>query len=358
MPEIIYRNRRAVAVENDLLRLTVTVEGGHVAQILDKQTQINPLWSPPWPSIEPSTYDPGRHPEYGHDSESKLLAGILGHNLCLDMFGGPSPDEAAAGLTVHGEANVVPYAITSSGGELIMRCDLPVAGLRFERRLRLQPGSRVVRFTETVENVSGTDRPIAWTQHVTLGPPFLEKGSTQFRASATLSRTIEWDFTGGRGYMQLGVDFDWPYVPRLDGGASDLRVFTDAPVSGAFSTHLMDPKRAQAYFLAFCPRSRMLCGYVWKQPDFPWLGIWEENYSRTMPPWNGETLTRGMEFGASPMPESRRQMIDRGSLFGFPGYRWIGARHSAAVEYCAFLTTAERIPEAVTWDGGFGVRFD
>ena len=51
-------------------------------------------------SIEPSTYDRARHPEYGSDAESKLLAGIMGHNLCIDMFGGPSEEEAAAGMTV------------------------------------------------------------------------------------------------------------------------------------------------------------------------------------------------------------------------------------------------------------------
>ena len=44
-------------------------------------------------------------------AESKLLAGIMGHNLCMDMFGGPSREEAAAGMTVHGEASVAPYEI-------------------------------------------------------------------------------------------------------------------------------------------------------------------------------------------------------------------------------------------------------
>ena len=48
------------------------------------------------------------------------------------------------------------------------------------------------------------------------------------------------------------------------------------------------------------------------------MGIWEENHSRAAPPWNSETLTRGMEFGVSPFPESRRKMIDRGRLFGVP----------------------------------------
>src|SRR5260370_20396654 len=96
MADIRYRGRRATSIENETTRVTVTHEGGHIAEILDKQSGVNPLWTPPWDSIEPSTYDLQKHPEYGADSESKLLAGIMGHNLCMDIFGPPSEAEAAA----------------------------------------------------------------------------------------------------------------------------------------------------------------------------------------------------------------------------------------------------------------------
>src|SRR5512143_752466 len=192
MPEIEYRNRRAVQIENECLRLTLLAEGGHIAEVLHKATGVNPLWTPPWPSIEPSSYDRLKHPEYGDDAESKLLAGIMGHNLCMDIFGGPSPEEAVAGLTIHGEASVVRYEIDESGPALTMRACLPQAQLAFERVLLLS--GDVVRIAETVENRSATDRPIGWTQHVTLGPPFLERGATEFRLTATRSRTAEASF--------------------------------------------------------------------------------------------------------------------------------------------------------------------
>ena len=95
-------NRKVVRIENDELIVTVTVEGGHIAEIIEKKSGVNPLWTPPWASIEPSTYSAESNPEYGNDSESKLLSGILGHNLCLDIFGPPSEAEYAAGITVHG----------------------------------------------------------------------------------------------------------------------------------------------------------------------------------------------------------------------------------------------------------------
>lgn len=342
MAETTYRGRRAASIENDFLRVTVTREGGHIAEIFEKESGVNPLWSPPWPSIEPSTYDAARHPEYGHDAESKLLAGILGHNLCIDIFGGPSPQEAAAGLTVHGESSVVPYEIREEPDGLLLRAEFPMAQLRFQRAIQLH--ERVVGIRERVENLSACDRPIAWTQHVTLGPPFLEKGVTQFQASATRSKVFEADF-GDASTLVPGAEFDWPLAPRKDGGREDLRMFTTAPVSGAFTTHLMDAAREDAYFAACHPGLRLCLAYLWNPADFPWLGIWEENYGRTQPPWNGKTLTRGMEFGASPMPESRRQMIERGSLFDVPGFRWLPAKSAAEVEYMAMAWSAGELPE-------------
>jgi hypothetical protein len=350
MTDTLFFGRRASRLSNEHLEVIVTIEGGHIAAIRDLATGVSPLWKPPWPSIEPSSYDRARHPEYGDNAESRLLAGILGHNLCLDLFGAPSEEEAAAGMIVHGEAGAAVFDVEAADGELTQRALLPNSQLGFERTIRLRPGSRRLEIRETVENLSCWDRPIAWTQHVTLGPPFLEKGKTLFRATAARSKVIEHDFTGGKGHLQVGAEFDWPWAPCVDGSREDLRVFTSRPVSGAFTTHLMDPGRQRAWFVAWHPDMRLALGYAWRREDFPWLGIWEENFSRTAPPWNGATLTRGMEFGVSPFPECRRAMIERGGLFGVPGYRWIPARTRVTVDYEAWLAPAESIEAACPVD--------
>ena len=338
----LYRNRRAVSIENPHLRVTVLEGGGHIAEIFDKQTGVNPLWTPVWPSVEPSAFDPAKHTGYGTGADNKLLAGIMGHNLCLDIFGGPSAEEAAAGLTAHGEASVATYQFDRTAGEIVARAELPMAQLRVERTLTLV--DRAVRIREVVESLSSCDKPVGWTQHVTLGPPFLEKGVTQFRASATRSKVFETVF-GSADYLSLGAEFDWPMAPRTDGGQLDLRVFTGATVSNAYTAHLMNQQGDDAYFVAFSPTSQLAFGYVWKAADFPWLGIWEENLSRPHAPWAGTSITRGMEFGVSPMPEPRRKMIDRGKLFGVPTYRWIPAKHKVAVEYWALAQPASMVPE-------------
>jgi hypothetical protein len=339
-----FRNRRACSIDNGTLRVTVLEEGGHIAEIRDKASGINPLWIPDWPSIEPSQYDAASDDTYGNNAESSLLSGIMGHNLCLDIFGGPSVEEAAAGLPVHGEASIAPFEIDASGTALAMQARLPAAQLRVERRIELV--DRTVHVGETVENLSSADRPVGWTEHVTLGPPFLERGKTQFRASATRSKVFE-STVGANDYMAKGAEFDWPLAPREDGGVSDLRVCGDTQKSSAYTAHVMDPTRPEAFFVAFSGSAQLAFGYVWRRADFPWMGIWEENHSRPAPPWNGRTLTRGFEFGVSPMPETRRQMIERQQLFGLPTYRWIPARQRVTVEYKAVLYPTDEVPEAL-----------
>ena len=341
-----YRSRRAVVIENRDLRVTVLPGGGHIAEVHDKAAGINPLWAPPWPSIEPSRFNPARHPEYGGGVDASLLAGIMGHNLCLDIFGAPSEDEAKAGMPVHGEASVVDYEVDGGAAHLTMTARLPLAGLDVERRLELR--DRAVWIRETVHNRRGIDLPIGWTQHVTLGPPFLAKGQTEFRASMTRSRVFESAF-GTADYLEAGADFAWPHAPLIDGGTTDLRHYTAADTSDAYTAHLADPDREHAFFVAFSASARLAFGYVWRRRDFPWMGIWEENRSRSHAPWNSATVTRGMEFGVSPFPESRRAMVERGHLFGTPAFRWIPARSQVIVEYWCVSERAEAIPEMLEW---------
>jgi hypothetical protein len=341
-----FLGRRAVVIENSNLRVTMLQEGGHIAEIFDKNTGVNPLWIPPWQSIEPSRYNIREYPQFGSGSDAKLLAGIMGHSSCLDIFGEPSPEEAAAGVTVHGEISVTPYEITETPGKLTSRAHLPLAQLRFERSVELR--NRSLKINETVENLTALDRPIGWTQHVSLGPPFLEKGNSRFRASVVRSKVFETDF-GVDMHLRRGAEFDWPMAPRSIGDFSDLRIMSDNDVASEFTTHLGDPQREDIFFVAFTPATRLAFGYIWKRKDFPWLGIWQENCSREHSPWDGRTLALGMEFGVSPFPELRRKMVDRCRLFGTPVYRWLPARGHLEVEYWVVLESAESIPESMVW---------
>jgi hypothetical protein len=329
-----YRGRASASIENESIRVTVLREGGHIAEILHKPTGVNPLWTPPWPSIEPSRYNVARYPEYGGSIESQLLAGIMGHNLCLDVFGGPSEAEAAQGIGVHGEGSVAPYEIEVTGERMRCGAAFPQAQIRFERTLELEGST--VRIAESVESLASFDRPIGWTQHVTFGPPFLECGVTRFDMPATRSLVFEGAF-GAHDYLEPSAVFDWPKAPRIGGGSVDLRTFNSAAQSSAYTAHLMDPALDDAWFIASHPRLAVTLEYRWRRADFPWLGIWEENCSRTGAPWNGRAITRGMEFGVSPVPGTREQMMARGPLFGERTYGWLPAKGRLEARYRARL---------------------
>jgi hypothetical protein len=79
------------------------------------------------------------------------------------------------------------------------------------------------------------------------------------------------------------------------------------------------------------------------------MGIWEENHSRMNQPWSGRTLARGVEFGVSPFPESRREMIEPNQLFGVPTYCWLSANRHIAVEYWALARHIRTIPDVLEW---------
>ncbi len=147
-------------------------------------------------------------------------------------------------MPVHGEGPIAVYEVSSlhlPANEITLTARLPLAQLRFSRTLRLVGGSPVVLISETVENLSHSDRPIAWTQHVTLGPPFLESGKTQFRMPATRSKVGDANFNDNLGPYVPDAEFNWPFCPLKIGGVEDFRTYTKGPVSGGFTTHLMDP---------------------------------------------------------------------------------------------------------------------
>lgn len=102
-----YHGRKAWALENRAVRVLVTPGGGHIASVTllsGGAKGLNPLWLPPWQSIEPQNLSKSNaFPAYP-DPAGPLLASILGQNICVDFFGAPSKPEAAAGVPVHGEA--------------------------------------------------------------------------------------------------------------------------------------------------------------------------------------------------------------------------------------------------------------
>ncbi len=341
-----WRGRQAFVLENDLIRLVTLTGGGHIAEFRFREgsgpSALNPLWIPPWKTIEPYRYREETHTAvYGAPAAGRMIAGIVGHNLCLDYFGGPSREEARQGLSIHGEApslrwRKVRARVSKQEVALELAVRLPIARLRFRLQIKMRREESVVYFREELMNESKADHLCHWTQHVTLGPPFLAPEQSRVFISGTRGRTFPHGYEG-KALLESSRDFRWPHAPSRTGASVDLRQPFIRAGLGFVATVLLDPRRNQEYIAALNAQEHLLLGYCFARADFPWTAVWEENRARTDAPWSGRTQARGLEFGSTPFPVGRLEAFANGPLFGAPHFSVVPARSRKTVDYLSFL---------------------
>lgn len=341
-----FRGRSGFSLDNDVIRVVALFGGGHVAEIRfakgDQRRTVNPMRIPHYPTIEPHQYNPAEHDAlYGDGPHRWLSAGYMGHLLCFPAFGPPSSDEEVrSGLGNHGEAPIVewklrppvevgPRAVAARYG-----ADLVKTQFRVERTIFVSAGESAVLVNESVENLTPYDRPINWVQHATFGPPFAAPGKMYMDVSATRG-----EVGGGRATNSLQAQSEviWPRGTTREGAPADLRVFQPTQRSGTYYALQMEPSRPDGYFTMYNPDFPVLVGYLFPTADNPWLGDWQENQSNTTPPWGGQAIARGIEFGTTPFAEGLRRSVERGKMFGVPTFRWIGGRQTLKTWWLVFL---------------------
>ena len=340
-----FQNRDAWKIESDRMRVSILRGGGHIAEVVlktDAGDSINPLWVPPWPSIDPWEYDVEKHGDvYGKNSEAALLAGIMGHNLCFDFWGAPSESEHEVGMAYHGEVSIISAdSVEQTESSLTHRLDLKRSGTSITRTMRLVPGQQVLYVEETAENLLGLDKPFGWVQHPTFGPPFVDSDNVYFDASAK---------QGDEGAPDYGSLGSWPVGAPGD-GPRDYRRFSPEAPSIKMAFFLLDPKRDVQFITALNTKYRLLVGYVFRRSDYPWLMVWEENRRLTEPPWNGETETRGMEFGNTRIPGSAKEYFKKPEMYGEPTFGWLDGHAKVTKRYLSFIA---EVPKGM---GALGVR--
>jgi hypothetical protein len=318
-----FLGRPAWQIDTPNVRVTILECGGHVAEIVHKASgEINPLWIQNRPTIDSDQFDPAIHgAEFGRDGEAKLISGLAGHNLCFPFWGAPSEAERSAGMTAHGETNIVRWhEIDSDRNSLRLAALLPDSGIRFERTVMCV--GKLIYFSETAHNLSAWDRPVAWCEHVTLGAPFLDPACTGIHASLT------------RGFQTSGDpqnEFAWPEgrgeIP------CDLTRFSPVEHWDLVNSFLVDPAREYGHFAAWNAAKRLLIGYAFRQTDFPWMNVWECNDPRRQ--------TRGMEFSTTPVEGTLRHLIKVAAIWDVPVYEWLPAKRRIDKRYAAFLSSID-----------------
>ncbi len=201
-----WKGREATRLANGVIELITLTSGGHFASMRflgdPGGSCENVFWEPPWPTYD---QEPGLSQEllqtYGPPGIDKFMAGYTGHCLCLDYFGEPSPEQAAAGLGLHGEAPVAHWTVNKPPEPQKPQCRwnviLPAAHMKFERAIRLGEGESVACIQETVRNQRELDHACDWVHHATFGPPLLKEGESTLTASAQRGKTWPLEYEGG-----------------------------------------------------------------------------------------------------------------------------------------------------------------
>jgi hypothetical protein len=266
----------------------------------------------------------------GTDPEEKMF---VGHFVCFDRWGPPSPSEKANGFRLHGEAATQLWELLGASGSFnelsscSMRCLLPMAGLQLTRKIELSAIEPVIFVTEKIKNLNKNGRMFNIVQHVTLGPPFLN--STTLFDNNTL-KGFE-DREDG-DLNQDNIIFNWPTAEH-NGKKVNLRQFENE--WPAVSSFVYDQNDEYGWVTACNPSEKLMVGYIWKTEDYPWINFW-----RSME--NGIPLAFGMEFGTTGLHEPFPVVARKGKIFGRNIYAFIDADEIISKSFTAFLA---EIPE-------------
>jgi hypothetical protein len=340
-----WNDRRAYRLSNANVELAALLGGGHIADFRLCGSPINILWESPWPTIEPSTFSLREHAAfYGDGPVGRFLCGYTGHALALGYFGMPSSEEAARGMSLHGEAANSEWKVLSAVADedaatLVMELTLPVYHLHFRREIVLSREAFTACVTEIVTNLSDATAEFQWVQHAAFGEPFYTNGEATLFVSG--SRGVTWP-AGYEGHESLenGREYQWPYAQSIDGESVNLSQPFVRDGAGFVAALLLDSDRENAFVAVHNRRLQLVAGYSFNATIFPWITLWEENCARANSPWNKRTRVRGVEFGTSPMPLGLAHAREMRRLFDTPVLCSIPASASLRAKYDLFVHPA------------------
>jgi hypothetical protein len=172
-------------------------------------------------------------------------------------------------------------------------------------------------FETVTENFTAWDRPIAWCEHVSFGPPFLAPHQTGFYADL------------GKGYRTSGDcqdAFRWP-----EGRGTipcDLTGFSAQPHLDLVNSYLVETAGEWASFAAWNSHLGALLGYAFRVVEFPWFNVWENHDDRLK--------TRGMELSNTPIEGTTRALMATPQVFGVPTFEWLSARSQIRKTFFSF----------------------
>lgn len=299
-------------IENSKSVLEINLNGGSIPDFHLKELPVNPLnWR----------------------SKDTTMPPFMGHFVCFDRWGPPSEGEKANGFIHHGEVNTLTWTVLSeprkTNGKITcsMMCSLPMGGLQLTRKIEMPDDESVFFVSEEIKNLNKYGRMFNIVQHVTVGPPFLDK-TTLFDNNT--EKGFE-DKEDGSLNQEEPV-LKWPEADH-NGQKVSLRQFMNEwPRVISFT---FNENEKYGWVTACNPMKNLMLGYIWETKDYPWINFW-----RSMD--NNIPVAFGMEFGTTGLHEPFPVLAKKGKIFNRNIYDFIDAGEVITKSYTAFLA---KIPE-------------
>lgn len=272
----------AVVLENELLRITVLLHGGHVVEFNHKPRDLDLVW------LRPGATGPGDF----FDSYPG------GWQEVVPNGGAPAVYRGAA-LDQHGEAAGLPWeceVVDDDPARVAVRLTVRArrTPLRVSKVLSLDSGSARLSTSATLTNEAPVEVHAMWGQHLAYGAPFLLPGSRLTLPAGVTVLPHETAINPPRRTVAPGGPYPWPTVPGPDGDPVDLSVI---PSPGAPSDVVYLTGFTEGWYELRRPASEGGAGVrvEWDAGALPYLWLWQECGDTTGFPWWGRAYVVGVE---------------------------------------------------------------
>lgn len=264
-------------LENDVVKIAVTKEGGHLAPVVFKlgSREVSPYAVAPW------------LPDEAEEDLPVLLKNLRGDFLCLPF--GPQQD----GLP-HGEtANRAWHLLEQTQNALTLQIDAADVEARVVKVIRIGEAHPAIYLEHQIYGLEGK-----WNYG---NHPVLDLSGVKGRVSVSPFRwaSVYPNYfsdpkDGASQALEPNARFtDLQAVALADGGTTDLTYYPARPGHDDLVMMVSEPATAQQ---PFAWSAVVFEDYVWYQlknaKDFPATLLWFSNGGRSAAPWSGRHMNR------------------------------------------------------------------
>ena len=300
---------RALALENELLRLTILLDkGSDIVELLYKRKDIDFMWRSPLP------LEGGRRAPVTRelDSGSVLDDYEGGWQELLPSISTPT-NYKGMGLGFHGELFSLPWDFqVLEDTPYLVRLKLFVrmrrAPLFVTKILTLRSDSPAVEFEETVRNEAEETFQFMWGQHPAIGKPFLDERCLIDLPRGAVGQTYQVDFSGNSPFRP-DQEFDWPFAEDRNGVKVDLSRVMPPERKTAFNIYIKN--LSEGWYAVTNPGLAVGFGMKWDIGLFKYLLLWSVCRGMYGFPFYGRTYSLALE-PYSAIPDSLDEVIRLG----------------------------------------------